>query len=37
MNKDTIAGHLRLLRSKKFTQAELAQKLVVTTASLSKY
>lgn len=37
MNKDTIAGHLRLLRGKQFTQAELAKRLGVTTASVSKY
>lgn len=37
MNKQIIANNLRLLRGKKFTQAELAQKLGITTASVSKY
>lgn len=37
MDRDIIAYHLRLLRGKQFTQAELAQKLGVTTASVSKY
>lgn len=37
MDKNIIAKRLRLLRDKNFTQAELAQKLGVTTASVSKY
>lgn len=37
MDRYIIAKHLRMLRDKKFTQAELAQRLGVTTASVSKY
>ncbi len=37
MNNDSIGLRLRFLRDKKFTQAELAQRLGVTTASISKY
>ena len=37
MNNDSIGLRLRFLRNNKFTQAELAQKLGVTTASISKY
>lgn len=35
--RDVISSRLRTLRGKRFTQAELAQKLGITTASVSKY
>lgn len=37
MEDNTIAMRLRLLRGNKFTQAELANRLGVTTATVSKY
>lgn len=37
MDMNSIGLRLRFLRNNKFTQAELAQKLGVTTASISKY
>lgn len=36
-DKELISYRLRMLRNKKFTQSELAQRLGVTTASVSKY